>query len=87
MKHNFVVNDKNFEVDIELQKTNGVSKYFSHITRIYKVTAENAEPAIIPQPIDLLSISPEEDIPEYWNSHSDCLNWAHNWVERNHSKL
>lgn len=87
MKHNFVVNDKNFEVDIELQKINGETKYFFNITRIYQITAGNAEPAKIPQPIDLLSISPGEDIPEYYNSHLECMNWAHNWVERNHDKL
>lgn len=87
MKHNFVVNDKNFEVDIEPQKINGETKYFSHITRVYQITKDNTEPAKTPQPIDLSFISPEENIPEYWNSHSECLNWAHNWVDRNHSKL
>lgn len=87
MNHTFVIKDKNFEVVIKKEKTTGEPKYFSHITRIYQITTDNTEPAKIPQPIDLLSISPEEDIPEYWNSHSECLNWAHNWVDRNHSKL
>ncbi len=87
MKHTFVIQDKNFEVDIEKEKINGETKYFFHITRVYQIDENNTEPAKVPQPIDVFSISPEENIPEYWNSHSECLNWAHNWVERNHGKL
>ena len=85
MEHTFVVEGKTFNVDIQKKETIGETKYVFIISKVRKNEGGNTESTNIP--INLFSISSEGNIPEYWNSESECLNWAHNLVDRNHKRL
>jgi hypothetical protein len=85
LKYTFVVEGKTFTVDIQHKKVNEETKCICIISKAQKNAEGNTEAAYIFKPINLSSI--EKDIPEYWNSESECFNWAHNWVDHNHKRL
>lgn len=87
MKHIFVVEGKTFIVDIQQKIYNGEVKYVFIINKDCTSNGVNTDLANISKSTDLFAASSEENIPEYWNSESECLNWAHNWVDRNHQRL
>lgn len=87
MKHTFVVEGKTFFVDIQQKMIGGEVKHVFIITKDCKRDDRITDATNITKSLNLFAISSEGDIPEYWNSESECLNWVHNWVDRNHQKL
>lgn len=87
MKHTFVVGGKTFNVNIQHKMIDGETRYVFIINKERKGDGINTDSTNIPESINLFTVSSEENIPEYWNSEGECLNWAHNWVDRNIQRL
>lgn len=87
MKHTFVVEGKAFHVSIKQQEVDGETKYVLIINKDQISGEMNTDSTSTPKPINLFNVSSEENIPEYWNTEGECLNWVHNWVDRNHLRL
>ena len=87
MKYTFIVEGKTFNVDVQRTEINKETKYICIISKVQTNVEGDIEATYILKPINLSLGSPEKEIPEYWNSESECFNWMHNWVDRNHKSL
>jgi hypothetical protein len=87
LKYTFVVEGKTFNVDVQPKEINKEAKYICIISKVQKNIEGNTEATYLLKPINLSAGSLGKDIPEYWNSESECFNWTHNWVDHNHKRL
>jgi hypothetical protein len=87
LRYTFTVEEKTFDVNVQHKEINKETKYFFVISKIQNDVKGSAESTYVLNPINISSVSSEKDIPEYWSNESECFNWAHNWVDRNHKKL
>jgi hypothetical protein len=87
LQHTFVIEGKTFNVDIQNKDYNGEKKFIFTINKLQENIGENIEATYILKALNLSTVSSVKDIPEYWNSESECFNWAQNWVEHNIKRL